>query len=369
VPATARREDRDRLEPIDNGKGLFRSLIAGAGQTLIETFEYLAERKTVARVIRHPLRPLLSARITLSPEEGKGAWIFTRLGNDVYVVAGSFAYNDPRVESVAGDGLLQFCFNLSGDLTMAIGRTERLRINRPSLLLCAQARGVVVKEWIPAGSNERFVAIVVRPQFLIDHFFGSAPEVPPLLRNLMIGTRHGLEYVQLPLDPKLLEIASKFFTEHVGVAGLVYAEAITLELLCSAIESVRTVSHDTSTRPGERQLRGLHAARAFLTKQLAPAPTARQIARTAGLNVTTLKRGFKLVFGETPCEFSVRCRMEHALTLLRDRGRPIASVASAVGYRHQASFATAFRRHFGIRPREARQGPLRLSKVFGNDPS
>jgi AraC-like DNA-binding protein len=47
-------------------------------------------------------------------------------------------------------------------------------------------------------------------------------------------------------------------------------------------------------------------------KQLAPAPTIPQVARAVGVSETTLKRGFKAVFGETPFDFSVRCRMQHA---------------------------------------------------------
>jgi transcriptional regulator GlxA family with amidase domain len=34
---------------------------------------------------------------------------------------------------------------------------------------------------------------------------------------------------------------------------------------------------------------------------------------------------------------------------------PIAAVASAVGFRHQASFTSAFRAHFGLTPKQARQ--------------
>jgi AraC-like DNA-binding protein len=48
--------------------------------------------------------------------------------------------------------------------------------------------------------------------------------------------------------------------------------------------------------------------------------------------------------------------MQHALVLLRDREMQVARVAVAVGYSHQTSFATAFRRHFGLRPKDVRRG-------------
>jgi AraC-like DNA-binding protein len=46
--------------------------------------------------------------------------------------------------------------------------------------------------------------------------------------------------------------------------------------------------------------------------------------------------------------------MQHALMLLRDRQWSVDKVSDAVGYSHSTSFATAFRRHFGMRPIDLR---------------
>jgi AraC-like DNA-binding protein len=353
------RKGSQLFDPVDRGKGLFRSLIAGAGHTFTEAFGYLEQRNTVVQFSRHLYRGLLGARMILAPEEGEGYWDFTQIGNDVYVVAGSFAYKDQRVEFVKGDDLLQFYFTLSGDLTMAINRTERVHINRPSLFVYTQPQGVVIKEWTPPGAHQRFVAVVIRPQFLVDHFLGYSFEIPPLVRACIAGTLQRLEYCHLPLNAHMFEIATKFVNNpYTGVVGLIYAEAITLELLCHAIAGLTSLSTVSTEQHSEREIRCLHAARGYLMKQLNPAPTIRQVARIAGINETTLKRGFKAVFGETLFEFSVRCRMQHALMLLRNHRTQVARVAGAVGYRHQTSFATAFRRHFGFSPKDVRRGNL-----------
>jgi AraC-like DNA-binding protein len=104
----------------------------------------------------------------------------------------------------------------------------------------------------------------------------------------------------------------------------------------------------------QRELRCLHTARQILMSELSSPPTIRRVARIVGVNDTILKRGFKALFGETMFDFSVRCRMERALALLRTERIPVAEVAQRVGYRHQTSFATAFRRHFRIRPKDVR---------------
>ena len=49
--------------------------------------------------------------------------------------------------------------------------------------------------------------------------------------------------------------------------------------------------------------------------------------------------------------------MQHALHLLRDRRLRIGFVAEAIGYTHQGTFASAFKAHFGVRPKDVRRPP------------
>jgi AraC-like DNA-binding protein len=334
-------------------------MIAGAGHTLVDAFANLEHASSVERVSRHPCRNLLGARIALALEEGQGYWDFTQIGNDVYVVIGNFAYKDPRLEFIPGDGLVQFYFTLSGDLTLAVSRTEPLRLNRPSLLVYSQPKGMDMSEWTAPSAQERIVAISLRPQFLIDNFCGSSVEAPPQFQSFVSGTPGQFEYYQLPLNSQMFELATKLVTNpYAGILALVYTEAVALELLCAAIGSFQSLASLPTQQFSQRELRCLHLARGVLMKQLAPAPTIHDVARAAGMSETTLKRGFKAVFGETIFDFSVRCRMQHALTLLREERAPVARVAAAVGYSHQTSFATAFRRHFGIRPKDVRGNSL-----------
>ena len=81
-----------------------------------------------------------------------------------------------------------------------------------------------------------------------------------------------------------------------------------------------------------------------------PCPAIGELARSVGMSKSTLTKGFKAAFGQTISDFSLRCRMRHALTLMRDQGWSVKRAAEAVGYAHPTSFATAFRRHFGRRP-------------------
>ena len=320
-------------------------------------FSNLEDASQIRNVAHHRGRNLFGAYVHLTEEEGNGYWAFTRVRDDMFVIVGDFAYKDPRVERLSGDGLIQFCFNLSGDLTLEFSRTRSLRLAQPSLLIYQHPPDVELTEWTQPSARERVVAINVRPQALLELVADDAPALPAPLQALVnVHAVRDLPYVQLPLTAAMFEIANRLIgNPFEGPLALAYTEALATELLCVAAGNIVRLSGEPHEQYTEREVRCLRAARAILMNQLARPPTIRQVARAAGIGETTLKRGFKALFGETLSAFSIRCRMQHALKLFRTQRLSVAEVGEAVGYRHQTSFATAFRRHFGLRPKDVRR--------------
>lgn len=348
--AEAKRDARPRNE------GLFRTVLAGSGHSLADVFDHLELAPHVERVLRHPKRDLLSARVSLPCDEGEGYWEFTRIRDEIYVVVANFAYKDPRFEFVPGDGLIQFNFKISGDMTLIVSRAEPVRWNRPSLLVWAQPKGVDINEWTAASAHERYITISVRPEFLTDHLSACDTELPQRLQAFLSADRQRVDYCQLPLSPMMFEAATRLIDNPFADAlGLVFTEALTLELLCSAVQSFCARSGAPKEQYSERELRCLHAARGILMRQFAPAPTIGKLARCIGMAESTLTKGFKCVFGETIFDFSLRCRMQHAMTMICEQRWSVAKASEAVGYAHPTSFTTAFRRHFGMRPMDVRR--------------
>jgi len=336
--------------------GLLRTVLAGPGHSLVDAFANLEKAPHVERVLRHAKRDLLGARVILTPEEGEGYWELTRIRDDFYVVIWNFVYKNPRFELVPGDGLIQFNFRVTGDLTLAVTRGQPLRFNRPSLLVWAQSPGVEIPEWTAPSAHERMVAISIRPDFLVEQLVTSIADMPPQLQAFVANPLGKLDYCQLPLTAQMFDIATRLIKNPFnGSLSLVYTEALTLELLCAAVSSFSALPAAPTQEYTERELRCLQNARSALMRQLAPAPTIRKVARAVGMAETALTTGFKAVYGETIFDFSLRCRMQHAMTLLRDEHWPVDKVSDAVGYSHSTSFATAFRRYFGIRPSEVRR--------------
>ena len=79
------------------------------------------------------------------------------------------------------------------------------------------------------------------------------------------------------------------------------------------------------------------------------------LAREAGMSVTSLKTKFPAVFGQPVFEYLRDVRMERARQGLEQEGWTVSQAAYFVGYRHASNFSTAFRRRFRVSPSDIRQ--------------
>ncbi len=337
-------------------QGLFRAILAGRGHTLQDAFESLERTPHVERISVNPVRGLMGVRVALEPHEGKGYWDFIRIRREIYVVVANLAYHESRLELLPGEGLISFSFKISGDMSLAVSGTKPLRWNRPSLLVWSQPAGVDTSEWTAPRAYERFVILSMHPEYLADHFFGSRVAVPESIKQFLWNNGEKINFGRYPLSAQAFEVAERMInSRYTGALGLAHVEALSTELLCHAVASLTSLSEGAPRGCTDREVKRLEMARAILVRQLAPAPTIAELVRTVGMSKTALTQGFKALYGETIFDFGVRCRMQHALMMMRDRGWSVEQAAEAVGYAHPTSFATAFRSHFGMRPIDVRK--------------
>ena len=113
----------------------------------------------------------------------------------------------------------------------------------------------------------------------------------------------------------------------------------------AALESPRvpTLARNASDR--------IHAAAEILKLDFEEPPTLAALARRVGLSETTLKRGFRQVFGTTVFGYLRARRMERAHVLLQSGEATVLEAATRVGYSNPSNFSAAFRRQFGVNPK------------------
>jgi DNA-binding response OmpR family regulator len=80
-----------------------------------------------------------------------------------------------------------------------------------------------------------------------------------------------------------------------------------------------------------------------------------ELARRVGINEKKLTELFRQQFGLTVFEYVAELRLENARRELAGSRLQIQLIADHAGYRNASDFSRAFRRHYGIAPRQYRQ--------------
>jgi transcriptional regulator GlxA family with amidase domain len=174
-------------------------------------------------------------------------------------------------------------------------------------------------------------------------------------------------FPQIQLTRSLFEIDGDRITCSGGVAGLDMMVALITRdhghELGSAVSDWFLHTHvregtgpqrmDLRFRLGvadDRLLRAMKAMEAHLETPLSRA----QLAALAGMSLRQLERSFRSQLGQGVHEHYLGLRLGHSRQLLRETSLSILEVALATGFTSASQFSRAFRRTFGVSPRQGR---------------
>ncbi|MFT4204682.1 MAG: AraC family transcriptional regulator [Chitinophagaceae bacterium] len=134
----------------------------------------------------------------------------------------------------------------------------------------------------------------------------------------------------------------------------IHTEAHIIELLMYQLEQLKSNDEQAiCVTVNSNELEKLEIARKILEQRFADPPTQKELSRVACLNEFKLRRGFKEYYGTTIYDYVTRLRMEHARKLLTcGNCASVCEVALQVGFSHQNNFSAAFKKYFGVSPKD-----------------
>lgn len=197
------------------------------------------------------------------------------------------------------------------------------------------------------------ISINVRPSFLQHYLDDNAVLPVDFLDRSLTSPDHPRTLQTGTYDHAIAVALNQLVTSspHGGLRRL-YIAAKAMEILSLVLG--RMAEADTRDRKGSLLKRSdverVHLAREILASSLESPTTIAELADRCGLNATTLKRGFREVFGTTIFGVLRRMRMEAARPLIVEQGQTVLEAALAVGYANPSHFARAFRREMGVAP-------------------
>ncbi len=328
-----------------------------------EAFAQLEEssRATALATLRRGDFTLASARYALSPEDGEGHWELIRLAQDLFVIIVNADYKQGAEIDVIGEDLIEFHFRLSGSFRI-LEQDNAFDIGKGQLLIWRQPEGAETREQLFGDSErESSVTIYCRPSFLERSFGASYGEIKHELAELLAPACNEIRSLHAALYPRLarLVIDLAAVADRSGLK-LVQAEALVLQIVAELLENIelQRQAQAIDIRISDRDAQCLRKARDLLLREHTPPPTVEAIARQVGLSRTKLKASFRTMFGQTIADFGNDLRMNRARDMLSQSDKPIAHISAELGYEYQTSFTNAFRRRFGILPKDYRRDPL-----------
>ncbi|MBD6619067.1 helix-turn-helix transcriptional regulator [Komarekiella sp. 'clone 1'] len=222
----------------------------------------------------------------------------------------------------------------------------------------------VQRQMIVKSPKSRRVGVSIHtlPDVLVTFFPDETGEIPQQLRLLDKG--NDWQTLLYPETTMAIQgIAQQIINcPFQGMTKRMYLQAKVLELV--ALQLAPILSAQNKLQPSPRlkpdTIARIHYAKEILLSRLENPPSLLELSQIVGVSDRTLRRGFKEMFGTTVFGYLSNIRMEQAEQLLREGKLSVAEVANLSGYSQQGHFAAAFKRKFGITPRECLSGKINI---------
>ncbi|MDV2998173.1 MAG: HTH-type transcriptional activator RhaR [Chroococcidiopsis sp. SAG 2025] len=268
-------------------------------------------------------------------------------------------YRDDYVENrPASNHPLQFSVFLLG----IIQDDERGWISERNTVI--SGGGIQREMKVKHFSSPRMVGINIEmsPDLLATFFPGKDGGILPELK-LLAKENDWQTLVYPEMTPAVRFLTQQIFNcPYQGITKRIYLEAKVLELIALQVSPLLAGGDFVQISPLKSDTIGrIHHARQIIFSRLENPPSLVELAALVGVSDRTLRRGFRELFGTTVFGYLTQMRMEKAEQFLRESNMTVAEVANLVGYTHLGHFAAAFKRQYGITPRECLLGKKSVS--------
>jgi len=198
------------------------------------------------------------------------------------------------------------------------------------------------------------VHVHVAPRALMDMVQANMDMVPAILRPILDRPDMDAAMLQrVVLTPEIRMSAAQLYRalSHDGAWSL-YVESKVLELIALQLLHMAPCASCRTGAFTASEVERLHAARDWLLADDLEAPSLSDLARRVGLGVHKLQAGFREFFGTTVFGLLKEHRLQKARMLLDQADMNVSQVAWAIGYVNLSHFSAAFKKRFGVLPRD-----------------
>lgn len=216
----------------------------------------------------------------------------------------------------------------------------------------------------PAHNPTCIVGVIAAPELLLGYFADHMDQLPRAFRKSLEGCKEmPLTWFGTYTPAKHALLQQILDCPFTGGLRKLYLESRAMELL--TLQIFDYIESETCLRPiaaplSPDDVERIRHARDLLIRDLENPPTLPALAALAGINEKKLKLGFRQVFDTSVFGYFREHRLHKARELLSQGRCNVTEAAYAVGYQSLSHFSRAFRKRFGMLPKDFLSGQRRL---------
>jgi AraC family transcriptional regulator, transcriptional activator of the genes for pyochelin and ferripyochelin receptors len=207
-----------------------------------------------------------------------------------------------------------------------------------------------IKAQVSLSDKTRMLVMMIGIEHMHELFMGGKQNAE-LFDAISVDKRY---HTSAPIATAMYGVLEQmFFARMPENAKTMYMRAKVLEAMSLYFGANQDV--DLTGCPflnDEATVKKVHMAKELVMKDMANAPTIKELCQKVGLNEYQLKVGFKRLYGSPVYQYYNEHRLNHAKTLLSSGRFKVNEVAWDIGYTNTSHFIAAFKRKFGITPKK-----------------
>lgn len=217
----------------------------------------------------------------------------------------------------------------------------------PSVLIAT--RNVNTGTIMPIHTATATINIEVDAVYLNGLFGTSAKS--PVLQSLLQNTQP-LLFEQM-IYPSLQKIVDEIMSEPVDEPfKLFFLRVKAEELVCRLLIELEKRDEKQLYALNNQDIETIYKIKNLILKQLETAPVIKELAVTAGMSPTKLKRLFRQIFGNSIFSYYQEFRMKEAALLLKNEKLSVSDVGYRLGFTNLSHFSRVFKEHMGMKPKQ-----------------
>ena len=291
---------------------------------------------------------------TSLPEEDLETSVLTdEMGAYQYLNSGE---EEALVEFNHDKSLIHFFFSLAGEIKLSSGASEELvTLSKGNFFMFSNPYTETIIE-INLAPSAKIFTIVISMKELHAIFGSSFGRDAEATKEFMESYKMKKFFIEKPVTPSISVISHQFFN---GInrpnVRKIYQQGKVMEFLSLYLDVPNSAEEAESHCPfvmDALELKKMKEARDIIIAEMIDPPSLKTLAKLVGTNEFKLKVGFKSVFSNTVYGYLADYRMEHARKLLTVDNSRIKEVAAQVGYSNPSHFIAAYKRKYGITPKQ-----------------